>query len=149
MLITPAIALLAFAPSLPATYVAPETPPETQYTPRSEEFGSESDLRAYTLAMAEKYGVSYHEMSTTILGESGWNPNAANPTDSDGGSWGIAQINIGRDAHPDITKEEALNPYFAIDFMAREFSKGNAWKWTCWRAHFADLDPSYCPLPDS
>lgn len=103
-------------------------------------------LELFALLKATEYEVSYEEMHTTITGESGWNPNAENPTDSDGGSWGIVQINIGSKAHPEISKEQALDPYFSIDFMAREFAAGHEWKWTCWRAYFGDLDSSYCPL---
>lgn len=47
-------------------------------------------------------------------------------------SWGLAQIWL--PAHPEISKKDAQNPYFAIDFMAKEFSEGRAWKWTCYRS---------------
>jgi hypothetical protein len=49
-------------------------------------------------------------------------------------SFGVAQINL--DAHPDITYEEAIDPVFAIDYAAKEFSKGNAKQWTCWSLLF-------------
>jgi hypothetical protein len=73
------------------------------------------------------------QIYATVQCESGFNEFAANPHDSDGGSWGLVQINIGKDAHPDITKEQALNKYFASWFIVSEFAKGNKWKWTCAR----------------
>lgn len=43
-------------------------------------------------------------------------------------SWGPAQIHL--PAHPEITKEQASNPDFALNFMADHLSKGKD-KWTC------------------
>lgn len=126
------VSLLGSAPSLPDHYNAPET----AYNAISEDFMSKTDIMALIIETADKYGVSAHEMAATISCESDFIVTAANPTDSDGGSWGIAQINIGSDAHPHITKEQAFDPYFAIDFMASEFAKGNQWKWTCWKSQF-------------
>lgn len=61
-------------------------------------------------------------------GESTWNPNAI----GDGGkSHGLVQIYL--PAHPNITKEQAHDPEFAINFIIDEFKKGNEKKWTCWR----------------
>lgn len=46
-------------------------------------------------------------------------------------SYGLVQIHL--PDHPHISKEQATNPEFAIEFMAQEFSKGRASKWTCYR----------------
>lgn len=51
-----------------------------------------------------------------------------------GHSFGVAQINLRW--HPEITYEQAINPVFAIDFMAREMAAGRANKWTCYRQLF-------------
>jgi hypothetical protein len=49
----------------------------------------------------------------------------------DGGtSFGLSQIHL--PAHPDVSKEEAFDFDFAIDFMAREFSKNNMGIWSCY-----------------
>lgn len=42
-------------------------------------------------------------------------------------SYGIAMIHL--PDNPNITIEEATNPVFAIDFMAKEFSKGHQHRW--------------------
>ncbi|RJQ33857.1 hypothetical protein C4568_03590 [Candidatus Parcubacteria bacterium] len=46
-------------------------------------------------------------------------------------SWGVSQIHL--PSHPEITREQALDPEFAIAWMAEEWVKGNEWKWTCYR----------------
>lgn len=45
-------------------------------------------------------------------------------------SWGLSQIHL--PAHPDITKEQATDAQWALDWTAKEFSKGRASQWTCW-----------------
>lgn len=44
-------------------------------------------------------------------------------------SHGLVQIHL--PAHPSITKEEATNPIFAANFLAKNVSQGNARIWTC------------------
>lgn len=46
-------------------------------------------------------------------------------------SWGSAQINLYW--NPNVTKEEAEDPSFAILWMAEEWNSGQAWKWSCWK----------------
>ena len=46
-------------------------------------------------------------------------------------SWGLSQIHL--PSHPNITKEQAIDPEFAIEFLAKNLSLENAWMWTCWR----------------
>ena len=62
-------------------------------------------------------------------GESGWHPDAIG---DNGTSFGLVQIHLL--AHPNITREQALNPTFALNFIVDEFLKGNEWKWTCYKA---------------
>lgn len=77
---------------------------------------------------AERHGVSSSTIYAVIKCESTFNPNAI----GDGGtSFGLSQIHL--PAHPNITIEQAFDPDFAIEFMAKEMSIGNAWKWTCWK----------------
>lgn len=46
-------------------------------------------------------------------------------------SWGLSQIDL--DYHPDITKEQAQNPIFALTYLADNLSKGNGDMWTCFK----------------
>lgn len=84
------------------------------------------------------YGVNREVMSRVIKCESGYNPNAEG---DHGTSFGLSQIHL--PAHPDITKEQALDPEFAIKFMAKEMSQGNSWKWTCWKMIYGPLSTTY------
>lgn len=88
---------------------------------------------------ADKYQLSAKktkELFKTIENESGFDPNAESGIISADGtpeqSFGVAQIHL--PDHPDISKAEALDPEFALDFMAREFKAGHEWLWSCWRA---------------
>lgn len=51
-------------------------------------------------------------------------------------SWGVAQIHL--PAHLDITKAQALDPLFAINWAAQQFADGRAYMWTCYRQLTAD-----------
>ncbi len=42
-------------------------------------------------------------------------------------SYGIAMIHL--PDHPDITKKEATDPVFAVEFMAKQFAMGNQHQW--------------------
>lgn len=45
-------------------------------------------------------------------------------------SFGLAQIHL--PDNPEVSLEEATDPDFALDFMARELAAGNSWRWkTC------------------
>ena len=46
-------------------------------------------------------------------------------------SFGLVQIHL--PAHPTVTREQAIDPEFAVDFMAKNFANGKAGMWTCAR----------------
>lgn len=78
---------------------------------------------------AQEYKVSSYKMKRTIWCESQYK-NVQSNVIKNGvreESYGLVQIHL--PSHPHITKEQALNPEFAIKFMAREFALGNSWKW--------------------
>lgn len=87
------------------------------------------------VSQAEAYGVSADVMRKVIQCESMGSTTIQSyhrrPDGSREQSFGLAQIYL--PAHPHITREQATEPAFAIDFMAREMSEGNAWKWSCWK----------------
>lgn len=77
---------------------------------------------------ADTYKVSRRTMHSVVACESGYNTRIV----GDGGkSVGLAQIYA--PAHPEISYEEKVDPYFALDFMARSISKGKGSMWTCYR----------------
>ncbi len=81
---------------------------------------------------AVKYGVSKEVMHTVVKCESNYNPNAV----GDGGnSYGLSQIHL-PSWGGQITKEQALDPRFALDFMAKRLSEGRGELWTCYRMFY-------------
>lgn len=46
-------------------------------------------------------------------------------------SYGLAQINL--PSHPDISYDQAVDPDFAISYMADQLSKGKGNQWSCYR----------------
>lgn len=45
-------------------------------------------------------------------------------------SYGLVMIHL--PAHPNITKAQAINPEFAIDFLAKNLALGKGAMWTCY-----------------
>lgn len=82
------------------------------------------------------YGVNENHLLGTLMCESGLRsiqsriPSNIGPNGQED-SWGVAQIYL--PAHPEITKEQALDADFAIRWAAKEFASGRAKQWTCWR----------------
>lgn len=74
---------------------------------------------------ALQYNVSAEQLYFTLNCESSMNPKALNPHGEF--SVGLSQINL--QAHTSITREQAEQPLFAIDFMAKNLAQG---KWKMW-----------------
>ena len=49
-------------------------------------------------------------------------------------SFGIAQIHL--PDHPEISKEQAMEEVFSLDFIVNEFKAGRACKWSCYKKLF-------------
>ena len=85
------------------------------------------DVNSLIRNAASKYGISYTDLYKTLYCESRLNPDAVG---DHGTSFGVAQIHL--PAHPDITKAEALDPTWAVNWAAQQFSTGGAGQWTCY-----------------
>ena len=94
--------------------------------------------------LATKYGANSEEMYATIARcenkeldpnkQSGHRYNFESPKrgivkGEQEQSFGLAMIHL--PDHPDISKSEATDPEFALDWMAQEFAKGREKQWTC------------------
>lgn len=90
-----------------------------------------STAESIIVATAIHYGISGKEFLGTLQCESGLNKNAVGDHDT---SFGVAQIHL--PAHKDISKEQALDPMWAIDWSARQFAAHNEKIWTCWRGKY-------------
>lgn len=78
------------------------------------------------------YSINSAYIYATIDCESGFQSVQSRMIDKYGireDSWGVSQIHL--PAHPDISKAEAMDEDFAIEYMAREFGNGNAKQWMC------------------
>ena len=84
---------------------------------------------------SRKYGISEVQMAKTIECESNNNSFAVG---DNGQSYGLVQIFL--PAHPEVTKEQALDEDFALDFMGKEFKKGNQKIWSCWKKIYSIKD---------
>lgn len=120
----------AEAPTIKAESVEiVEAPAEKQYT-------TKDDYISLTEKYAEKYNVSATVMKRVIDCENNtWNPKRQSEIINKSGiredSWGLVQIHL--PSHSHITREEATDPEFSIEFMAIEFSKGRQSKWSCYK----------------
>lgn len=89
---------------------------------------SKEELQAMAMADATAYHLSIPHFLATIGCESHWDSQAIG---DHGQSYGIVQIYL--PAHKDITGAEALDPIFALNWAAEEWSEGRAYEWTCER----------------
>jgi hypothetical protein len=95
---------------------------------------TEQQVAELVKVYATKYGVSQDRMINTIKCESQYRNVQSGLYNSLGereDSWGIVQIHL--PSNTGITKAQALDPSFAVEFMAKRFSQGYANRWTCYR----------------
>lgn len=74
------------------------------------------------------YDVSSTTMYNTLRCESKLKPTAIGDY---GHSFGVAQIHL--PSHPEVTRTQALNPKFAVEWTAKAFSQGRQRMWSCYR----------------
>ena len=79
---------------------------------------------------AFQYGVNAKLVSKIINCESNFNPNAVNITSREE-SYGLVQINL--KVWKNITKEQATDPTFAVDYLAKNLSKNKGSMWSCYK----------------
>lgn len=83
------------------------------------------------------YGLNQEHFVATIQCESGFDAQTQSfVLDPDGpngheDSWGIVQIHL--PAHPDITREQAQDAAFSLQWMAQQWRDDKAYMWSCWR----------------
>lgn len=87
-----------------------------------------ADYETYAWNEAVKHGVDPVVFTQTLQCESGFNPDAVG---DHGTSFGVAQIHL--PAHPEVSRENALDPIWSIDFAVLAFKNGHANWWSCFR----------------
>lgn len=89
---------------------------------------TKEELVTLSETYADRYKVSREVVRKVVQCESSYNIKAI----GDGGtSYGLVQIHL--PAWKNITKEDAFNPDFAFDFLAKKISEGQGYHWTCFR----------------
>lgn len=139
------VSLLLHIPQQATSSVPIDVPEALEVNTLARHTETKDELIYLVRKYANKYGVSFSDMFRVIECESNWNPNiqsrhrydegqiARNPHWGNVGdyekSFGLVQIHL--PAHPTVTEEMAKDPEFAIDFMAKMFSKGKQSQWSC------------------
>lgn len=100
------------------TTQATSTPLESQKLPVVER----NDINLIITRKAFVYGVDEELMHEIVKCESRYNPNAVNISTKEK-SYGLVQINT---MVHDISVQQATDPEFAIDFLAKNIKKGKA-----------------------
>ena len=95
---------------------------------------STSDLKQMATEIAKEHSLNTDHFLKVISCESNWDTQIQSAYITKDGtrenSWGLVQINLS--AHPNVTKEQALNPRFALTWMAEQWSLDGASMWSCW-----------------
>lgn len=85
-------------------------------------------------AIARHPSVSREQLYGTLYAESHFENVQSDVIAADGAreeSYGVCQINL--PSHPEVSKDEAMDPAFCIEWTAAQFAAGNASMWTEWR----------------
>lgn len=103
----------------------------TQYTVQT----AEEYTRSLTIKYGEKYGVDPSVLFEVIRCETAgtFDPTIQSSCVFSNGvreeSYGLAQIYL--PVHPDISLEQATDPEFAVEFMAKNWAQHSSW-WMCY-----------------
>lgn len=86
---------------------------------------------------AREYGLNEDHMLRLANCESGFVPRQSRiPANGPNGredSWGVFQIHL--PAHPSVSREEAMDVEFSLEWTALNLKEGRARMWTCARDH--------------
>jgi soluble lytic murein transglycosylase-like protein len=103
----------------------------TEYIPvfsHKIDFKADKSIKTIIDTYSKKYSVESKLLADVIDCESSYNIYAL----GDGGhSRGLAQIHD--EFHPEVSDEQAYDPEFAVEFLARYISEGKGSQWTCYR----------------
>jgi len=102
------------------------------------ELNSTTTIAAYVREVQHKYGLGDDFYETLEYESAGWQ-NIQSRVVKNGvreESYGIAQINL--PAHPTISKAQALDVRWAVNWAAQEFQAKRQWQWTAWNVFHKD-----------
>lgn len=100
------------------------------------DFESTTTTATYIRHAALEFGADPDSLLATLTCESDLDIHAVGDSNS---SFGISQIHL--PAHPEISKEQALDPEWSIDWAARMFAQGRQSMWTCYNMKSPAVKP--------
>lgn len=83
------------------------------------------EIEAYIL---REYPERAREIFALVSCESNYDSSAVG---DHGTSFGLAQIHL--PAHPDVSREMALDPEWSLNYIIREFKAGREEQWSCYK----------------
>ena len=94
-----------------------------------EGFCFEGDVKCLVERYTRVYGVleQKRDILAVMKCESGFNALAVGDKNT---SFGLSQIHL--PAHPEVTKGQAFDPSFAVEFMVKGFAEHKQSMWTCY-----------------
>jgi len=95
---------------------------------------TQDEVKSFASSTAVKYGLNKTRFLEVIRCENKFYPTGQSQHYYKGireDSWGAVQINLYW--NPEVTREQAEDPEFAIEWMAKKWSTGKAHLWSCWR----------------
>ena len=101
------------------------------------------EVRELAIEVAEQYGLHKGRFLATLECENHFNAKGQSNHYLKGvreDSWGAAQINL--PYHSDVTRKQAEDPVFALNWMAMAWLDGNAKWWTCYRTLVSGTPPN-------
>lgn len=96
-----------------------------------------TSIEALATQIAEEHGIAVYPFVETMRRESmnftnkGQSRIPANGPNGKEDSWGICQIHL--PSHPTITRAQALDPEWCLEWSAKQFQNGRARMWTEYR----------------
>jgi hypothetical protein len=126
----------AFAESMPAAVLGYVKEPEHTIELIETDM-PDAALHELLIRTADKYGIDWKPLYEVVKCESAgtFDPTIQSYyTYPNGGreqSYGICQYHL--PDHPDMTREQAEDPAYCLDRMAREWSEGKQNKWSCFK----------------
>jgi len=126
---------IVLLPSTVTSYIAPEASQKVEVVDMS--------VSAIIKRSATKYGVSEATMRRVVECESKFHETtqSRNQYKHDHPEWGVKKgdyeksfglVQIHLPHHPNITYEQAIDPEFAADFLAKNLSEGRGKLWSCY-----------------
>lgn len=98
---------------------------------QKEEYSDEDIITLISL-YSKKYDVDEFVIKQVIWHESHYNEDAEGDFyNGRYNSFGLSQIHL--PSHPNVSKQEATDPHFAIEFMAKNIKSGRGRMWTGYR----------------